>query len=81
MELSKDIMIIILSAIIIINTIMTIAPPHKVKKNEILYTRFQVESVIHNRLIIVKDMETDQLYWMIRDYKWLIAAPYINKKN
>ena len=76
----KDIMIILLSAIIIINTIITITP-HRVKKNEILYTRFQVESIIHNRLIIVKDIETDQLYWMIRDYKWLIAAPYLNKEN
>ena len=56
-------------------------PSNKIKENAILYNRFQIQTIIHHRLIIVKDLQTNQQYWMIRDHDWLISAPFINIKD
>ena len=55
--------------------------PYRVTEDMVIYDRFQVKTIIHKRLIVAEDIQTKQLYWMIRDCEWLISAPYSDGKD
>jgi len=76
MKILEQLVIGVLGGIIIVLAIALINAPAKINENDILYNRFKVESVIHDRLIIAIDMQTNKKYWLFKDIKWLVSAPY-----
>ena len=76
MKILEQIVIGTLIGVIIVLVVALINAPTKIKENDILYNRFKVESVIHDRLIIATDLKTNTKYWLFKDMKWLVSAPY-----
>ena len=79
--MKNEIFIGILLGCIIVLIAALANSPHKAKENVVLYDRFKIQKVIHSRLVIAEDLETNQLYWMSRDHEWLVTSPYFNKKD
>lgn len=76
MKILEQIAIGILGGILIVLIIACVNIPTKIQENDILYERFKVESIIHDRLIIATDLKTNTKYWLFKDIKWLVSAPY-----
>lgn len=76
MKILEELIIGILIGVIIVLAIALFNSPVKIKENDILYERFKVESVIHNRLIIAIDIKTNKKYWLSKDFKWFVSSPY-----
>lgn len=66
---------------IIIFTFLISISFEKIKEHDILYDRFEILQIIHSRLIVIQDRQTNQKYWMGRDYKWMIISPYLESND